>query len=73
MEFDTVADVPSDDEWVLVTGRHEVAHVLDSVGVDADDYSHGSVFARVGDGEYTDVLFFSGCVPYLHKPVTRLV
>jgi hypothetical protein len=72
-EIRTVADVPAGDEWVIVDGSDERDRVLKSIGEDPQEWSHGSLFVRVGEGEYTDVMFYSGNVPYLHKMVTRIL
>jgi hypothetical protein len=70
-DITTVADVP--ESYSLITGSHERDVVLSHVGIEADDYSHGSLFVDTNSGEYTDVLFFSGNVPRLSKDITRLV
>lgn len=71
-EIETVADVPNGDGWGMVSGSHEVNSILEHIGEDLEDWSHGSLFVRVSDGEYTDVLFYSGNTPYLNKMVTRI-
>jgi len=70
-EIHTVADVPED--YTLLQNSQSVMHVLDHIDVDAEDYRHGHMFVRTHQGEYTDVLWFSGVVAYLHKSVTRLL
>jgi hypothetical protein len=71
-DIQTVADIPDTNDWQLVTGTHEKNHVLEQVGISPKDYFHGGIFVRVGGGEYTDVFFFGGNVPYLSKSVTRI-
>jgi hypothetical protein len=67
----TVGKVPED--YTLLQNHDSVMHVLDHIDVDAEDYRHGHMFVRTQNGEYTDVLWFNGVVPYLHKSITRLL
>lgn len=69
-EVATVSDVP--DDYLMLEGTHSRDTALQHVGLDPDDYSHGSLFVQTAAGEYTDILFFGGCVPYLQKRVTRI-
>jgi hypothetical protein len=69
-DIQTVADMPED--YSLITGSHERNHVLKHIGETPEDWSHGSLFVTTLEGEYDNVLFFSGNVPYLHKDVTRI-
>lgn len=71
-QIKTVGDIPDTNDWRLITGSHARNRVLEHVGVNPDDYTHGGIFVRVGEGEYTDVFFFGGSVPYLSKDVTRV-
>jgi len=71
--FETVSDVPDSDAWQLVTGSHERDIILEHIGEYPEDWSHGGLFVRSCEGAYTDVLFFGGTVPYLHKDVTRVL
>jgi len=67
----TVADVPTD--YTLLENHESVMHVFEHIDVDTEKYRHGGMFVRTEDGEYTDVLWFNGVVPYLHKSITRLL
>lgn len=72
MTYNQVRDIPNGDGWSIVSGSHECAHVLEHIGEAPEDWSHGSLFVRTEDGDYTDVVFFAGNVPYLDKFVTVL-
>jgi hypothetical protein len=69
-DIQTVSDIP--ENYQLITGSHERDTVLSHVGIDPQEYSHGSIFVRVNQAEYTDVYFFGGNVPYLAKSVTKI-
>jgi len=70
-DITNISQVP--DSYTLVTGGHERNRVLEHIKESPDDYSHGSLFVDTGEGEYTDVLFFGGNVPYLYKGVTQVI
>jgi len=71
-DIQTVADIPDTNDWELFTGSHEKNHVLEHVGINPENYSHGSIFVKVGNGDYETVFFFGGNVPWLSKSVTRI-
>lgn len=71
MTVETVADVP--EGLTLVTGAHETQEILELAGVSDQVDRRGSVFVGTSQGEYSDIYWFPGCVPYLSKPVRKLV
>jgi hypothetical protein len=70
-DIQVVADIPDNGEWSLITGSHEAAHVLQSVGIDPDDY-HGGLFVKTAEAEYEAIYHFGGSVPYLHNSVEKI-
>jgi hypothetical protein len=71
MTVDTVADIP--ESLTLVTGQYEVQETLDLAGVEPPSDRRGSLFVDTAHGSYTRIYWFPGHVPYVYKPVTRLV
>jgi hypothetical protein len=70
-DINTVSDIP--EGYTLIDGIHERNHVLEHIGEDPEDWSHGSLFVKTSKGEYTSVYFFGGNVPYLYKDVTKVL
>jgi hypothetical protein len=70
-QITTVADVP--DDYKLCKSHRSAMHVLRDIDVEVEAYRDGNVFVRRQDDQYTDVLWFSGGVPYLGKSVERLL
>jgi len=71
MTVETVADVP--DSLALVTGDYETRQILADVGEDPDEYPRVGMFVETAHGAFTRVYWYRGHVPYLYKPVYRLV
>jgi hypothetical protein len=69
-DFDHIADLT--DDYTLVDDRFEIDLVLDRISADREELVGGSLYVNVEGGEYADVLWFNGCVPYLNKPLTRV-
>lgn len=70
MNMNTVADIP--DSHTLVSDGEEQSVILEHIGEDPDDWSHGRVFVDTDGGEYSSVVWFRGVVPHLQKPVTEI-
>jgi len=70
MNMNTVADIP--DSHTLVSDGEEQSFILERIGEDPDDWSHGRVFVDTNNGEYSSVVWFPGIVPDLQKPVTEI-
>jgi len=69
--MNTVADIP--DSHTLISDGREQSQIIESIGEDPSDWSHGRVFVRVENAEYRSVVWFPGVVPYLQKRVTEIV
>jgi len=71
-EISTVADIPDGDEWIICDGKHQRQAVLDHIDVYEEVPQSGSFFVTTKDGEYDDVIWFPGTVPYLNKRAVRI-
>jgi hypothetical protein len=68
--MNTVSDIP--DSHTLISDGREQSQILESIGEDPSDWSHGRVFVRVENAEYRSVVWFHGVVPDLQKTVTEI-
>lgn len=69
-DISRVRDVP--DRFTLVDDTREQRHIFESIGVDFDTWKRGSLFVDTEEGEYSEVYWFPGLVPYLNDPVTKV-
>ena len=67
-----VRNIPHDDSIIFVSDSQDVDAVKDHIGL-ADEYDYDSFFVVVANGDYTAVWGMVGIVPYLTKPVYRLL
>lgn len=69
--YTTAQDIPNGLGWFLLTDSQDVAHVLESIGLEPDDYA--SVFVRIEGGDYDAVYGCHRQFPKDHNPITQLV
>lgn len=58
-------------ETALVQDSQEIQSVSESIGVDLSDY--GCLFVLIGEGEYAGVWGCENYVPYLDRPIDRIL
>lgn len=74
LEFDkvvVVASLPQIDSLVFLSDSQDTESICNDIGDIAQEYD--SFFVIVGEGEYTAIWGMYGIVPWLDRPVYRLV
>ncbi len=68
--YKTVADIP--DDFELVTNSQDVRAVAEMIGKKLPA-GHAGLFVKLGEGEYIEAYSFPGEIPWLDKPVKKLL